>query len=390
MIDIKSQIIKPALNLEDLKVVASAEGWKLTDLHSLGFFLNRNFKYRRAIKITEQSGSDLTDYQVLIELNSTNFDFSHAQTNGEDIRFADTDGNLLSYWIEEWDSVNKKAKIWVKVPSIPADSSIEIFMYYGNPEITSASDASATFIRVIDGLVASWHFDEGAGTTAYDSSGNDNDGTIYGATWADGKFKKALNFDGSDDYVTIPHDASFDVDKVTITAWFKADALGYNWRKIVCHPYYDDQWSDPYSVYALGIDNANKILGEISIGTSNVKVGGSVLNTGLWYFAAMTFDGEFLKIYLNSVEEDSLSVSGSLNHRSTKVHIAKAYDAANTELFDGIIDEVCIFNRALTQEEISDLYNNYGYSTENYPGKVLVRKYTEPEPSVSLRAEETA
>jgi len=390
MIDIKSQIIKPALDLEDLKVVASAEGWKLTDLHSLGFFLNRNFKYRRKITITEQSGSDLTDYQVLIELNSTNFDFTHAQTNGEDIRFTDTNGNLLDYWIEEWDSVNKKAKIWVKVPSIPADSSIEIFMYYGNPEITSASDASATFIRVIDGLVASWHFDEGAGTTAYDSSGNDNDGTIYGATWADGKFKKALNFDGSDDYVTIPHDASFDVDKVTITAWFKADALGYNWRKIVCHPYYDDQWSDPYSVYALGIDNANKILGEISIGTSNVKVGGSVLNTGLWYFAAMTFDGEFLKIYLNSVEEDSLSVSGSLNHRSTKVHIAKAYDAANTELFDGIIDEVCIFNRALTQEEISDLYNNYGYSTENYPGKVLVRKYTEPEPSVSLRAEETA
>ncbi|RLG66798.1 hypothetical protein DRN89_00090, partial [archaeon] len=145
MIDIKSQIIKPALNLEDLKVVASAEGWKLTDLHSLGFFLNRNFKYRRAIKITEQSGSDLTDYQVLIELNSTNFDFSHAQTNGEDIRFADTDGNLLSYWIEEWDSVNKKAKVWVKVPSIPANSSVEIWMYYGNPKLTSASDGEATF-----------------------------------------------------------------------------------------------------------------------------------------------------------------------------------------------------------------------------------------------------
>ena len=145
MIDIKSQIIKPALNLEDLKVVASAEGWKLTDLHSLGFFLNRNFKYRRAIKITEQSGSDLTDYQVLIELNSTNFDFSHAQTNGEDIRFADTDGNLLSYWIEEWDSVNKKAKVWVKVPSIPANSSVEIWMYYGNPRLEDASDGEATF-----------------------------------------------------------------------------------------------------------------------------------------------------------------------------------------------------------------------------------------------------
>jgi len=145
MIDIRSQIIKPALNLEDLRVVASAEGWKLTDLHSLHFFLRRNFKYRRAIKITEQSGSDLTDYQVLIELNSTNFDFSHAQTNGEDIRFADANGNLLDYWIEEWDSVNEKAKVWVKVPSIPANGSTEIWMYYGNSEIEDASDGDAVF-----------------------------------------------------------------------------------------------------------------------------------------------------------------------------------------------------------------------------------------------------
>jgi len=145
MIDLKSQIIKPTLNLEDIKVVASAEGWKLTDLHSLHFFLNRNFKYRRAIKITEQSGSDLTDYQVLIELNSTNFDFSHAQTNGEDIRFTDTDSNLSSYWIEEWDALNETAKIWVEVPSIPANGTVEIYCYYGNSEITSVSDGDAVF-----------------------------------------------------------------------------------------------------------------------------------------------------------------------------------------------------------------------------------------------------
>ncbi|MCD6137703.1 MAG: hypothetical protein J7J91_03820, partial [Deltaproteobacteria bacterium] len=100
MIDIKSQIIKPALDLEDIEVVASAEGWRLTDFKSLGFFLNRNFKYRRKITITEQSGNNLSDYQVLVELNSSNFDFSKTQTNGEDIRFTDASGNLLPYWIE--------------------------------------------------------------------------------------------------------------------------------------------------------------------------------------------------------------------------------------------------------------------------------------------------
>ena len=93
------------------------------------------FKYRRKITITEQSGNDLTYYQVLIELNSTNFDFSHAQTNGEDIRFTDANGNLLDYWIEEWDAVNEKARIWVEVPSIPANSEIEIYCYSDDTEI---------------------------------------------------------------------------------------------------------------------------------------------------------------------------------------------------------------------------------------------------------------
>jgi len=59
------------------------------------------FKYRRKIIITEQSGNNLSNYQVLIELDSSNFNFEHAQTNGEDIRFTDSNGNLLPYWIEE-------------------------------------------------------------------------------------------------------------------------------------------------------------------------------------------------------------------------------------------------------------------------------------------------
>jgi len=54
-----------------------------------------------------------------------------------------------------------------------------------------------------DGLVAGWHFDEGSGSVAKDSSGNGNDGTIHGATWVDGKFGKALSFDGEDDYVSV-------------------------------------------------------------------------------------------------------------------------------------------------------------------------------------------
>ena len=102
------------------------------------------FGYRRQITVTEQSGNNLTDYRVLIELNSTNFDFSHVNGDGSDIRFHD-ENDFLNYWIEKWDSASQKAKIWVKVPSIPANGTTSFYMYYGNPNVVSASNGKDTF-----------------------------------------------------------------------------------------------------------------------------------------------------------------------------------------------------------------------------------------------------
>jgi len=105
---------------------------------------NLFFAYRRQIAVTEQSGNDLTDYQVLIKLNSSNFDFSHVKSDGSDIRFYDGN-NFLDYWIEEWDSVNQEARVWVKVPNISANGTTSFYMYYGNSNISSASDVESIF-----------------------------------------------------------------------------------------------------------------------------------------------------------------------------------------------------------------------------------------------------
>ena len=112
-----------------------------------GFIIDSlTFKYRRKITITEQSGNDLTDYQVRIDLDATNFDFSHFLNEGKDLRFTDASKNLLPYWVEKMDIAAEKATIWVKVPSIPANSSASIYMYYGNDSLPSASDGEATFL----------------------------------------------------------------------------------------------------------------------------------------------------------------------------------------------------------------------------------------------------
>jgi len=98
---------------------------------------NSDWNYR--IPITLNSAESLTDYQILIKLNSSNFNFSKAKANGEDIRFID--GNKeLSYWIEEWSPTN--AKIWIKAD---VSGMKEIYMYYGNPDASSASNGASTF-----------------------------------------------------------------------------------------------------------------------------------------------------------------------------------------------------------------------------------------------------
>jgi len=347
------------------------------------------FAYRRQVTVTEQSGNDLTDYQVLIELNSSNFDFSHANEDGSDIRFYDGN-NLYPYWIEKWDSANQEAKIWVKVPNILANGTTFFYMYYGNPDITSASDINSTFIRIIDGLVGAWHFDEGEGTIAYDSSGNGNHGTIYGATWTDGKFGKALSFDGSDDYVDCGNDASLDMDitgSFTIEAWVKLNGLTGDYQ-VIAGRWYDGETAD--QSYGLQFRSNSSIPGVIVYDISET---GCYSPEGIdfdqWYHIVGLYDGSYLRVYVNNTQKNSCSYSGNIANTNAPFTIGRWTKSDDKNPFYGTIDEVRIYNQALTPEEISDLYNNYGYTTTNYPGKVLVRKYTDPEPSVSIGSEET-
>ena len=104
-----------------------------------------DWQYRRPITINNPNSADLTDFQVKITLDSSNFDFSKANSDGSDIRFADATGNTIPYYIESWDSTNQRAVIWIKVPSIPASGSTTVYMYYGNSEATSESNGDAVF-----------------------------------------------------------------------------------------------------------------------------------------------------------------------------------------------------------------------------------------------------
>jgi len=87
--------------------------------------------------------------------------------------------------------------------------------------IANFQQPNLTDLKSEEGLTAYWKFDEGVGDVAYDSSGNGNHGTIYGASWTDGKFGKALFFDG-DDLVQVEDSNALDgFNEISIEAWVK-------------------------------------------------------------------------------------------------------------------------------------------------------------------------
>ena len=111
------------------------EGWPL-----------EGWLYRQEITLTNNTASDLTDYQVKLELDASkvgpHFDWAN---QGNDLRFYDEAGNKLSYYVEAWDAENKTATVWVKVGLIPANGATTLRMYYGNDQAISESDANAVF-----------------------------------------------------------------------------------------------------------------------------------------------------------------------------------------------------------------------------------------------------
>jgi len=102
------------------------------------------WNYSQEITIKENAGRILTDYQVPVVLNSSNFDFSKVKNDGSDIRFFSGD-KILNYWVETWDFKNNQALIWVKIPFISAREDTKITLKCGNPDARDRSSGKDTF-----------------------------------------------------------------------------------------------------------------------------------------------------------------------------------------------------------------------------------------------------
>jgi len=205
------------------------------------------------------------------------------------------------------------------------------------------------------GLVGYWKFDEGSGTTASDSSGYGNTGTLStGAStpgWTTGKVGGALSFDGVDDYVGLPEPpaASTNINTGSVFAWIKTPNAGTGYQGIVVKQ------------FAYGMFLVDNIFG-IYDWVSGWRSSGVNLADNLWHFVGFTFENidaaapsNNAKLYLDG--ELKVTVTLKLQNHNEGIVIGAGNNPGVSQFFNGLIDEVRIYNRALSAAEISAIYN---------------------------------
>src|SRR3989441_20994 len=196
------------------------------------------------------------------------------------------------------------------------------------------------------GLVAAYGFAEGAGTTVADSSGNNNMGTISGATWTTaGRFGNALAFNGTSAVVTVPSSASLQLTTgMTLEAWVSPTVTPSGWRAVI------DKNLDRYYLTASSDQGNRPVIGGTWAAGNQNTVGGSVLAVNTWTHLAATFDGATVRLYVNGAQVASQAQTTPLTTSTETLQIGG--DAYTGENFAGLIDEVRIYNRALSAAEI--------------------------------------
>ncbi|WP_341716637.1 LamG-like jellyroll fold domain-containing protein [Micromonospora sp. FIMYZ51] len=205
----------------------------------------------------------------------------------------------------------------------------------------------------VPGLVAAYGMNEGAGTTVSDSSGRNNAGAAADTTWAtNGKYGKALSFNGSSSLVDVSHTSSLRLTgALTLSAWVKPDDLD-GWRTVVLK----NMASGYGASYGLYASEGSVPAGWLTTtGDPFGPSGSSPLPTGTWSNVALTYDGSRATLYVNGAKAGEVAATGSIYDDGGAVTIGG--NEIWGEYFSGLIDEVRIYNRALTAAQIQSDMN---------------------------------
>jgi hypothetical protein len=213
--------------------------------------------------------------------------------------------------------------------------------------MSQARTVTATFgtaAAPTNGLVVAYGFNATSGSTVADMSGNGRTGTISGASWTTGRYGNGLSFDGSNDSVGTTY--ATNLTRWTVSVWVRSAAAPSS--AAASGPVHREKnfqinWNHPNAAFrgAAGVQ-VNGTWYAASFGT---------LAANTWYHLAATYDGETLRTYRNgSLVTSNTAPSGAAAAESATLKLGR--HAAAAQYFRGVIDDVRLYDRALSQSEI--------------------------------------
>jgi alpha-mannosidase len=214
----------------------------------------------------------------------------------------------------------------------------------------SSAPASAVTAPVQAGLVAAYRFSEGVGTTVADASGNGNDGTtVGGPSWITaGRYGGAIQLDGVDDHVRVEDSPSLDLGRTgTIGAWVRIDTLG-RWQSVVAK---GDSNSDSKHNYAIEVNPSNHWVCILGAGESQIVLEAASRPTlNRYHHVACAWDGLTVRLYVDG--ELAVSTLQLVTPAANAAPLYVGQFGGDTDRLEGVIDDVRIYNRALSPAEI--------------------------------------
>ncbi|WP_319507706.1 DUF2341 domain-containing protein [uncultured Methanolobus sp.] len=325
------------------------------------------WNYSEEITIREHSGTNLVNYQIPIVLNSSNFDFSLASSEGEDIRFSSGD-KQLQHWIGEWSAAREEAIVWVKVPSIAADGSTKITMYYGNPDATDISSSTSTFE----------FYDDFSGSSLF---GNWESYTTGGSELkvSNGVCNLIVPKFHPEDVVSIKSKDEFPVNSMFVAKRKKITTGTDSRGPVITQGFVDPQRETKNQVLtSTELENETKVTWILENSKSDARYFPKDLTAvnvveGDWYTIGVAWymEDEFGKIawFKNGVRDSRMDLAATEENNYIPLTDMKVYLFAST---------------------YSDVSDNTGYASFDY---AYVRKFVSEEPTVmfagSMEEEET-